>query len=114
MDTHRKNVMHVNMRGMSRHANLMLPLQPLVFVEASYVMASLKARRMNIGTQCSLSIRALMSLEAEAIASLYVESTLGKDAILWYCLRKMCMLLTFPKSQGGAWSPGEPHLTDLV
>ena len=60
----------------------MLPLQPLVFVEASYVMASLKAKRMNMGTQCSLSIRALISLDAEAMASWYTESTFGKDAMV--------------------------------
>ena len=80
------------------HADLMLPLQPLVFVEASYVMASLKARRMNMGTQCSLSISALMSLDAEAMASLYVESTFGKDVIWGLCLHRMQMLLTLSKS----------------
>lgn len=60
----------------------MLPLQPLVFVDASYVMASLKAKRMNMGTQCSLSISALISLDAEAMASLYEGSTFEKAAIL--------------------------------
>ena len=59
----------------------MLPLHPLVFVAASYVMASLKAKRMSMGTQCSLSISALMSLDADAIASLYDASTFGSVAI---------------------------------
>ena len=59
----------------------MLPLQPLVFVAASYVMASLKAKRMSMGTHCSLSISALMSLDADTIASLYNTSTFGSVAI---------------------------------
>ena len=73
-------------------ADLMLPLQPLVFVEASYVMASLKARRMNMGTQCSLSIKALTSLEADAIASLYAESMCGKVVIELCRLHKQIVL----------------------
>lgn len=85
------------------YADLMLPLQPLVFVEASYVMASLKARRMNMGTQCSLSIKALTSLEADAIASLYAESICGKVVIALRRLHKQDVFSSIELLNAGTW-----------